>query len=52
MPADGHQEGNQLLKADEPELAIERYEGALEVLGRVGGGANELFLQSSLHVSR
>ena len=35
-----HQEGNQLLKADEPELAIERYEGALEVLGRVG--ADEL----------
>ena len=30
-----HQEGNQLLKADEPELAIERYEGALEVLGPV-----------------
>lgn len=27
------EEGNQLLKADEPELAIERYEGALEVLG-------------------
>ncbi|CAE7933865.1 faeC [Symbiodinium sp. KB8] len=38
------EEGNQLLKADEPELAIERYEGALEVLGRVGGGANELLV--------